>query len=87
MYWPRASWHRLPEQEEWRAFVATDNGWTLLASDAAWSHLNYQQMRLPLKLANLIMDNPRAYVTTLQALQQLHQGGAATIHLSHEGQV
>ncbi|PIT13480.1 MBL fold metallo-hydrolase [Snodgrassella alvi] len=67
------------------AFVATDNGWVLLASDAAWSHLNYQQMRPPLKLANVIMNNPRAYLTTLQALQQLHQGGAATIHLSHEG--
>ncbi len=66
------------------AFVQTDAGWTLLASDAAWSPLNYQQLRGPSRLANLIMDNPRSYYQTLEALNQLHHGGAAEILLCHE---
>ncbi|WP_256813587.1 MULTISPECIES: MBL fold metallo-hydrolase [unclassified Serratia (in: enterobacteria)] len=67
------------------AFVLTDAGWTLLASDAAWSPLNYQQLRGPSRLANLIMDNPRSYYDTLGALNQLYLGGAAEIRLCHEG--
>ncbi|AHG22106.1 metallo-beta-lactamase [Chania multitudinisentens RB-25] len=69
------------------AFVQTDEGWRLLASDAAWSPLNYQQLHYPSRLANLIMDNPHSYYQTLGALHQLYLGGSAQIHLCHEGEL
>lgn len=67
------------------AFVQTDHGWTLLASDAAWTPANYQQLQGPSKLAHLVMENPRLYYQTLQKLHQLARNPQITICLSHEG--
>lgn len=66
------------------AFVLTDEGWTLLAADAAWAPANYQQMRLPSRLARLLMSDTAAWHHTLDKLNQLYQKGV-TIRLSHEG--
>ncbi|KIP13676.1 MBL fold metallo-hydrolase [Burkholderia ubonensis] len=67
------------------AFVATDSGWVLLASDSAWSPQGYREPRGPSRIAHLIMDDPRAYYATLDRLHQLDAGGRATILLTHEG--
>lgn len=67
------------------AFVQTDVGWVLLASDAAWAPRSYQERIGPSRLAHLIMEDKRAYYDTLDQLHQLHQGGNARIWLSHEG--
>lgn len=67
------------------AFVQTDEGWVLLASDAAWSPVSYQTLRGPSRVANLLMDDPQAYYQTLERLHQLWQGGKCEIRLSHEG--
>ena len=67
------------------AFVQTDQGWTLLAADAAWSPLSYRDLRGPSRLAGLIMEDITAYYTTLRMLHQLHIGGGASIWLTHEG--
>lgn len=67
------------------AFILTDNGWTLLASDAAWSPLSYQQLRGPSRLANLVMEDANAYYRTLERLNQLWASGNAEILLCHEG--
>lgn len=67
------------------AFVQTDDGWVLLASDAAWSPTSYQTLRGPSQIANLLMDNATAYYQTLRQLNQLWLGGKCTIWLSHEG--
>lgn len=67
------------------AFVLTDDGWVLLASDAAWSPRSYQEGVGPSRLAHLIMDDTRAYYRTLDHLHQLHRGGQARIWLTHEG--
>ena len=67
------------------AFILTDNGWTLLASDAAWSPLSYQQLRGPSVLANLLMDNSQAYYRTLEHLNALWAAGHVDIRLCHEG--
>ena len=67
------------------AFVQTDQGWTLLAADAAWSPLSYQELRGPSRLAGLIMEDTAAYYATLRELHQLHIGGGASILLTHEG--
>jgi len=69
------------------AFVLGEAGWTLLASDAAWSPLSYQQLRGPSRLANLVMDSSRAYYQTLERLNQLYRGGKVQIRLSHEGDI
>lgn len=67
------------------AFVLQDEGWTLLASDAAWCPDNYRKLRGPSRLANLIMADSAAYYRTLHQLHQLWQGGKVTIRLCHEG--
>lgn len=67
------------------AFILTDDGWTLLASDAAWSPSNYKDLKGPSRLANLIMADSKAYYQTLHHLNQLAQNPQVTIHLSHEG--
>lgn len=67
------------------AFVRGEQGWVLLAGDAAWSPTGYQQLRGPSVLANVVMDQPRAYYQTLERLHQLWRGGKVTILLSHEG--
>lgn len=67
------------------AFVLTDEGWTLLASDAAWTPANYMELKTPSKLANLIMFNSKTYYQTLQKLNQLSKNAQVRICLSHEG--
>lgn len=67
------------------AFVQTDDGWTLLASDAAWAPANYRELRGPSRLTHLIMANPASYYRTLEQLHQLWLGGKVTILLCHEG--
>lgn len=64
--------------------LLTDSGWLLLASDAAWSPTNYQQLRGPSTLAHIIMDDQQAYYQTLTKLNQLYLKGVA-ISLCHEG--
>ena len=67
------------------ALVLTDDGWTLLAADAAWSPDNYREMRGPSRLANLVMSDPAAYYQTLRHLNQLWKKGDVDIRLCHEG--
>lgn len=68
------------------AFILTDEGWTLLASDAAWVKANYKELKQPSRITQLIMDNPRAYKQTLKQLHQLSYQPNVTIYLSHEGE-
>lgn len=67
------------------AFVATDEGWVLLAADAAWSAHGYQDRRGPARIAHVLMDNTADYYRTLDRLHALDAGGHARILLTHEG--
>lgn len=67
------------------AFVLTDNGWVLLAADAAWSNKGYRELRRPSRLTHLIMDCPSDYYATLGRLHQLSLSGKVSILLTHEG--
>ncbi|KAA9000111.1 MBL fold metallo-hydrolase [Affinibrenneria salicis] len=67
------------------AFVLTDGGWVLLASDAAWSPRSYRENRGPSRLASLVLDDPPRYYHTLERLHRLYLNGAAEIRLCHEG--
>lgn len=67
------------------AFILTECGWTLLAADAAWSPANYQQLRGPSRLANLVMSDSTAFYRTLSQLNQLWKQGSVEIRLCHEG--
>lgn len=67
------------------AFILTDNGWVLLASDAAWTPANYKELKGPSKLAQFIMADSNAYYQTLKQLNQLSSNPNVTIYLSHEG--
>lgn len=67
------------------AFILTESGWTLLASDAAWSPTSYQQLTRPSVLTHLVMDNPGSYYRTLGQLNQLWSAGQVDIRLCHEG--
>lgn len=67
------------------AFVHGADGWSLLASDAAWSPASYREVRGPARLAHLLMDDPVAYYDTLRRLNALHRGGQVRILLCHEG--
>lgn len=67
------------------AFILTDNGWVLLASDAAWSPLSYQQLRGPSRIANLLMADSRAYYQTLQRLNHLWRTGKQTFGYAMRG--
>lgn len=69
------------------AFVLTDDGWTLLASDAAWSPANYKELKGPSRLATIIMSDSTAYYQTLHKLNQLSHNTQVTIRLSHEGDI
>jgi glyoxylase-like metal-dependent hydrolase (beta-lactamase superfamily II) len=69
------------------AFVRGDEGWTLLASDAAWLAESYQQLRGPSELSFLIQHNRAAYYATLRKLHALHQSGKVPIRLTHESAV
>lgn len=64
------------------AFVQTEEGWVLLAADAAWSKANFRGQP-PSRLANLIMDDSRAFYQTLEKLSALDRNGISII-LSHE---
>lgn len=66
------------------AFVQTDEGWQMLASDAAWMPESYRDLRGPSELTFVIQKSRRAYYETLQALNELHHIGQVRIHLSHE---
>lgn len=65
------------------AFVLTEQGWQLIASDAAWSVKNFRDQQVPAKISQLIMYQPSAFYRTLGYLQQLDQRGIK-IHLSHD---
>ncbi|WP_266158266.1 MBL fold metallo-hydrolase [Dyella silvatica] len=67
------------------AFVDTEDGWVLLASDAAWSPTSYRELVGPSTLSQLIMEDTRSYYDTLRQLQQLDRGGQVRIMLTHEG--
>jgi glyoxylase-like metal-dependent hydrolase (beta-lactamase superfamily II) len=67
------------------AFVSTDDGWVLLAADAAWSPRSYRELRGPSRLAHIIMDNATDYHRTLGDLHQLDRAGHVKICLTHEG--
>lgn len=69
------------------AFVQTDDGWVLLAADAAWSARGYRELRGPARIAHLLMADTADYYRTLRQLQQLDAGGAAQIALCHEGEL
>ncbi|MEA3114224.1 MAG: hypothetical protein QOG58_4023 [Caballeronia sp.] len=67
------------------AFVSTNDGWVLLASDAAWSPKSYERLVGPSVVAHAIMDSPAAYYQTLHNLHALHTRGQVRICLTHEG--
>ncbi|WP_159564644.1 MBL fold metallo-hydrolase [Budvicia diplopodorum] len=66
------------------AFVLTEDGWVLLAADAAWSDKNYKELRGPSRIANIIMADSKAYYRTLNHLHQLDKANVKIL-LSHEG--
>jgi glyoxylase-like metal-dependent hydrolase (beta-lactamase superfamily II) len=66
------------------AFVQTDNGWVLLAADAAWSPESYQNLRGPSELSFIIQNNRKTYYETLHKLNALYLRGEVSIHLTHE---
>lgn len=67
------------------AFVLTESGWTLLASDAAWTPSNYQLMAGPSLLTHLVMESHADYYRTQRQLNQLWVAGQVDIRLCHEG--
>lgn len=69
------------------AFVATEKGWVLLASDAAWSHTGYRELVGPSRLVHAVMSDIGQYYDTLKKLNQLHRHGRVCIRLTHEGAV
>lgn len=66
------------------AFIRTDDGWTLLASDSAWVPESFQQLRGPSELSFIIQHNRAAYYDTLARLHALHKSGNAAIRITHE---
>lgn len=66
------------------AFIKQDSGWTLLASDAAWSTEGFEELRGPSELSFLVQDNRKSYYQTLQKLHQLHLNGGVDIQLTHQ---
>lgn len=67
------------------AFIATDDGWVLLASDAAWSPVSYRERVGPSRIAHAVMDDPGAYYESLGKLHALYRADSARILLTHEG--
>jgi len=66
------------------AFVACDDGWTLLAADAAWAPEAYREMRGPSELTFIVQKSRRDYYATLARLHALHRARGAAILLTHE---
>ncbi|MFT3735407.1 MAG: MBL fold metallo-hydrolase [Rhodocyclaceae bacterium] len=64
------------------AFVRQGDGWTLLASDAAWAHENYVELRGPSEISFLIQHRRAEYYSTLRNLNHLHSRGI-DIRLTH----
>lgn len=53
--------------------LQTKRGSYLLAADACWYSASYRENRLPARLAQLIMDDPVAYKTSLDKLHSFHR--------------
>lgn len=66
--------------------VLTEHGWILLAGDAAWSPTNYRELRGPMAIAHIIMDDKQAYYQTLNKLHELDKQNIV-IQLCHEGEL
>jgi glyoxylase-like metal-dependent hydrolase (beta-lactamase superfamily II) len=66
------------------AFVRQDDGWTLLASDAAWAAESYRSLRGPSEWSFLVQHNRAAYYRTLHQLHALERAGQVRIALTHE---
>lgn len=66
------------------AFVRTEQGWTLLASDAAWAREGFQDLRGPAELTFLIQHQRAAYYQTLGRLHALYRNGLHDIRLTHQ---
>lgn len=66
------------------AFISTDSGWELIASDAAWSMKNYRDKQLPSVLTRIFTDDPTAFIQTINKLHLLDSSRKVKIHLSHE---
>ena len=68
------------------AFVATDSGWVLLASDAAASKQSIAdpQTNGPPALSAVVHHNRSVHRATLDRLARLHAGGQVAIRLTHE---
>lgn len=65
--------------------VLTDNGWELIAGDAAWSDENYTDDNYPSPISYLIMHNVQSFYHSLNYLKQLHNRNPnLKIHLSHD---
>lgn len=64
------------------AFIQTDSGWVLLASDATWSPAGYEELIGPSEIAFLLQDDKAAYYDTLRKLHELHLRGVRIL-LSH----
>lgn len=64
--------------------VLTEQGWILLAGDAAWSPTNYRELRGPMAIAHFIMDDKQAYYKTLNKLHVIDKKNIV-IKLCHEG--
>ena len=64
------------------AFVQTDGGWVLLASDAAWSQRNFRADCPPAAVSRLIMDDAAAFQNTLAQLASLD--AQIPVYLNHE---
>ncbi len=64
----------------------TEQGWILLAGDAAWSPTNYRELRGPMAIAHMIMDDKQAYYETLNKLHEIDKQNIA-IQLCHEGEL
>lgn len=65
------------------AFVQNGDGWTMLASDAAWAAENYTELRGPSEFSFLVQESRSSYYDTLRKLQQLHKNGV-DIMLTHQ---
>lgn len=66
------------------AFVQTEAGWTLLASDAAWATEGYRDLRGPSELSFLVQHNRNLYYHSLRKIHVLNRAGAVRIELTHE---
>lgn len=64
------------------AFVQTDAGWVLLASDSSWSSEGYKNLVGPSEISFLLQDDRKAYYETLHRLHALHLKGVPIL-LSH----